>query len=478
MIDRLALHELRSLLNEQGPAAMGLVGPPRSGKSWLLRQSTRATARSASRPVFWIRGSDLPAPLMARDTVASLQKQRGDLPGASLTEAAPLQGNGDPWEALAREFHEISRAEGAPLLVVDRADAVLADRRFAAVLREWWRNVRARSRSAHLLFGLERRASLKAWAEGGMAGRPESSAREIAVGPLSLREAAATVPDWGAGEIVEIYALVGGLPDFWSRVKSRRSPRANLRRLLLEPGAPLRHLPYLLLGQAPPGPDRQWAVLSAMARGARSWGDIRREAGVFRSSSELGPYLKGLREQGLVEARRSLDAPPRSRSRRYRLTRPLVGFWLGIVHAHLPELDRGDSVEHLWHRSAEGPGGLLIRRHLAPIVEQYLRDHGHEQLPGRAREVGGLWGTGLDLPVAGTLETGAAFYACEGWSGLDGNALSDLDRQIRETRYGFNREGRLRLLITRRPPDHEMTRAAARSGNTWIFTAADLAGRM
>lgn len=470
MIRRAVLRDVISALDEPGPTACVLTGPPRSGKSWLLRQATRPL--TPTRPVFWLRGSELPPPLMVRDGAESLRRQQGEPPEPGSSPAP-----GDPWSTLADALGDLAGSERRPVLVVDRADAVLEDRRLSAVLVEWWQELRARGRRAHLLMALERPDSL-ASARAARTGDPVPfSPRVIQVGPLTLREAGAVVPAWGAADLVEVYALVGGLPDFWSRVRGGRSPRANLRRLLLEPGAPLRHLPYLLLGRTPPGPDRQWAVLSAMARGARTWGDIRRDAGVFRSSSELGPYLKALRERGLVEAHRSLDAPPRSRSRRYRLTRPLVESWFGVVQPHLPELDRGDPFDEGREQRMSAAMDSVTRRRIPAVVEQYLRLHGDEHLPGRAREAGGLWGRGYDLPVGGTLETGAAFYAQVSWPAVHRDALKALDRQIRGTRYGFNREGRLRVLVTREPPDHPVTRAAARTGNTWILTARDVAGR-
>lgn len=470
MITRSLLGDILSVLSEPGPLALVLVGPPRSGKSWLLRESTGTVA--GSRPVFWLRGSDLPASLMAREAVATLRRQREGTP-----EVAHGSGEGEPWAELAAEFRALAETDRPPVLVVDRADALLQDRRFVAVLADWWRTLRGRSRRAHLIVAVERGESLTAWTESDARNRPDPSLRTLSVGPLGLREAGAVVPGWRAADVVELYGLVGGLPDFWSRVRGGRSPRANLRRLLLEPGAPLRHLPYLLLGQAPPGPDRQWAVLSAMARGARSWGEIRREAGVFRSSSELGPYLKGLLERRLVEGRRSLDAAPRSRNRRYHLSRPLVGFWLGIAHPHLPELDRGDPFDEVWDRRMSHAVGTAVRRRLPVIVEQHLHAYGNEQLPGRARETGGLWGDGYDLPVSGTLETGAAFYGEVRWDGAGGGALGELDRQIQETRYGFNREARLRIIVVRDPPAHELTRAVARAGDAWVLTPEDLLGR-
>ena len=54
------------------------------------------------------------------------------------------------------------------------------------------------------------------------------------------------------------------------------------------------------------------------------------------------------------------------------------------------------------------------------------------------------------ISLAGTLRSGAPFYGVTRWRGnpLDVLDLDVLDRNMGETRYGFGRERRLRLMVS------------------------------
>jgi hypothetical protein len=101
-----------------------------------------------------------------------------------------------------------------------------------------------------------------------------------------------------------------------------------------------------------------------------------------------------------------------------------------------------------------------------------------EQLASNARDCGSLWGAGYDIPVAGTLASGAAFYGVALWSRPPASArpLVRLDEQIRETRYGFGRERRLRILFTPQPASRALQRDVSRRDDAIIVGAAELAG--
>jgi hypothetical protein len=173
--------------------------------------------------------------------------------------------------------------------------------------------------------------------------------------------------------------------------------------------------------------------------------------------------MNTLEEKGWVVASRSLDARPETRKRRYRLRDPFVGFWLRAVAPNLG-LIRLNGPAQAWKSQISSAADWWVKAALPSVIQVRLHDDAAPVLQVAARESGGLWGEGYDLPVAGTLTSGNAFYGMIVW-GREAR-LSDLEQlemQLRNTRYGFTRETRVRVLFLERPAPEALVRRAARS---------------
>lgn len=286
-----------------------------------------------------------------------------------------------------------------------------------------------------------------------------ADARHVPVGPLSGAEVRAHLPEWSPAERYVLGACLGGSPETLGRVDPTVRAATNLQRLVVDPEGELHGLPPRRLAEQFQKPARYAGVVRALAAGAREWGEIRRADPSFPSGNQLAPYLATLQETGWVEASRSLDAAPDSRKRRYRLADPFTAFWYAVVEPAVARLLEGDGVAGVWR---ELPVERHASRRFPDACLQALARRGADFLPVAAREAGGLWGDGYDLPVAGTLTNGAAVYGVCAWEQA---TAADADRataQMRATRYGFGRQARIRLVFTAAPPDETLVRRAAR----------------
>lgn len=306
----------------------------------------------------------------------------------------------------------------------------------------------------------------------------EPPALEVTLHPLPFRAASALLPGVSPQERLRAWAVLGGIPGHLVHVDRDASLGSNLRRLVLAPDGPLAEAPLTLLERAFQNPTRYVAILAALARGEGDWGAVHAGVSDLSASGQAAPYLKRLEEVGLLEARRSLDASPQARSRRYRVRDPFTAFWLRFVLPHR-------------HRFAEGTADRLLtdvvrpelESHVAALFPQACRDFmvhdAMEVLGANARECGSLWGAGYDIPVAGTLITGAPFYGATVAAGAHAgsSALAGLDGQVGETRYGFGRERRLRLLFTQGKAPLALQREAARRHDAEVLRLEDLLGR-
>src|SRR5690606_7411673 len=138
---------------------------------------------------------------------------------------------------------------------------------------------------------------------------------------------------------------------------------------------------------------------------------------------QLAPYVRKLEELGLVSVRRSLDAREGSRARRYVLTDPFLSFWYRFVFGGWTGPMSGPATG----RGAPSAGDVRLRgvrkgldAHLEAVFpklcRQHMRHDAMETLGANAREIGSLWGPGHDVPVAGILTSGAAFYGACSWA--------------------------------------------------------------
>jgi hypothetical protein len=276
-------------------------------------------------------------------------------------------------------------------------------------------------------------------------------------------------------EQLEAYAVLGGLPGYLRHVDPGASLTTNVRRLLLDPDGALAESGTTLLERTLQTPSRYAAILSALSWGEAEWSAIHSGVSDLTTSGQVAPYLRRLDEMGLVEVRRSLDARAKSRSRRYRITDPFVAFWYRM--ATLTEWGQRSGEDALPNRFLREAMEVQAEAVFPAVCRQYMEHDVMESLGANARECGSLWGAHYHMNVSGTLNSGAVFYGTALWGDpLAPLHLRALDAQIRETRYGFGREARLRVLFTDTESTPEMARAVARRHDAFVVTVDELAG--
>jgi hypothetical protein len=299
----------------------------------------------------------------------------------------------------------------------------------------------------------------------------------VQVGPLPFRAAAGLLPGVSPDEALRAYAAFGGIPRVLEAIDSTVTTETNVRRLMLDPGARFGEAAGEWLERDVQTPIRYYAILMALARGESDWAAVHAGVPDLTTSGQVAPYLHRLEELGLVATRRSLDARPRTRSRRYRITDPFLSFWFGFMLQRI--LDFG----HGWANEDFGRDlRAHLDRHLEAVFPEVCRQHMEfdsiETMGANAREVGSLWGIGYDIPVAGMLTSGGAFYGSCHWRPVrsDDDPLAALDEQVRETRYGFGRQTRSSLVFSRGDPPRWLRRNTAKRPHAQLITSRELLG--
>jgi hypothetical protein len=454
------LGHLRALLDGREASLVTVTGLRGVGKSALVERAVTSFT-----PVLF-RAPPLPEPEQRRRlalVLAAARAERG-LP-AYAPSSAP------EWSEIFSAVLALADPDRPPLvLVMDDAERLTESRaRYLEPLLATLRAARAQGRPLHAVL------------VGGGGGVPEESGLgvlsggEVRLSPLPFRAARALLPGSEPTDLLRAYGLLGGIPAVLRAVDPSVTLETNIRRLMLDAGARLADAGGRWLERDLQAPARYYAIVQALAAGEAAWGPVHAGVADLTASGQVAPYLRRLEQLGLIEVRSSLDAGPRSRSRRYRIADPFLASWFRFVLPRTWGQGPADAGEYL--ATVVRPAlDAHMARVFPELCRQYVSYDAADLLGTNARDAGSLWGPGYEIPVAGMLASGAAYYGVCSWSPFQRSdePLGTLDAEIRETRYGFGRERRLRLVFTGRAAPQWLQREVARREDAALIDARAL----
>lgn len=155
---------------------------------------------------------------------------------------------------------------------------------------------------------------------------------QIHLQPFGHEEAALFHPSSSLVDRAKIYFLCGGIPLYLRRFSASSSVETNIIANLLDEHAPLYKEPDFLLREELREVESYYAILLAMASGARTAAEIARRTGIGDRSLQY--YFKQLMEMGYVRRRYPLTGAgqPAARHVRYELDDALLRFWFRFVY--------------------------------------------------------------------------------------------------------------------------------------------------
>jgi len=311
------------------------------------------------------------------------------------------------------------------------------------------------------------------------------------------------------GQVSKVAAGTTGSP----RSEGETLEDAVVRRVLT-PGGDLHDAPLRRLSTEVQVPRRYVEILASLAVGESAWGPVASRVGTD-AGNRLAPYLRRLEADGWIQVLEPLDGRPGGRRRRYSLLDPFSAFWFGLVFPVRSLLHREDPRRLFRDRIAPRlPGYMALR--LRELARLWIEVHAAERLPAAAREVGGLWAGDVEVEVAARLANGQVCYGiCQGPEGFAPGAgdrgelasgpksgnnpgqgtgqrsgqepeqaavqgdvalLIELERRMREVRWGIGREARAPLVFLGRSPSDELRRRVTRDPLARLLTLSDLMG--
>jgi len=298
--------------------------------------------------------------------------------------------------------------------------------------------------------------------------------------PLEYREAALFFPGRSAEELVERYALLGGMPAYLQQFADIEDLWDGVARRILRKGAFLHdEVPFLLM-QELRDPRLYLSVLAALAEGRTRIGEIAQRALGPGTSSQASFYLKTLQDLRLVERRVPITetSPGKSRKGLYRIVDPFLRFWMRFVYSEASAVEGGEAGEVI-----EQVLRPVWSDFVAPVFEQICRQHVRRSpqdlgLEWRPAVVGSWWSPQgeLDLVATDSRRTRLLCGECK-WStravGVD--VLDSLrDKALRLGGELGTKE--IRLALFARRGFTEAVRRRAREEGVRLVVAGDLYG--
>jgi len=219
--------------------------------------------------------------------------------------------------------------------------------------------------------------------------------------PLQPSDLRAFFPALDGEQLIETYAVLGGMPRNLLALDTGRSLVRNIEREILDPAGNLFSEVRLLLHEELKGEvDAFSRVLEAIAAGNHQRQEIAAAANLTLASAQH--YLNDLVTNGLVEHRLPLNrVREEGRIGTYHILDPFLRFWhrWAAPHRALLEINQ---------RQAETLSE--VRNNLpyivAPVWEALARQHllvasGRGQIPFPVQEVGSWWARGAQVDVVG-----------------------------------------------------------------------------
>jgi AAA+ ATPase superfamily predicted ATPase len=212
--------------------------------------------------------------------------------------------------------------------------------------------------------------------------------------PLTLADLPAFFPRYAPEQLVETYAVLGGMPYYLISVDPEVSPMTNIRRHILAPqGSLFAEIRLQLHEELHGNIENSLAILRAIASGAHRRAEIARLSGLPTRSTDH--HLTTLMELGILDYRQAVE---RIRNPRrwgtYHLRAPFFRFWHRWVLPHEDYLTIGRRQDEVADQVRQA-----MPRIVAPVWEEVARRHllvasGEGTIPIRFEEIGSWWSGG------------------------------------------------------------------------------------
>lgn len=380
---------LNALWEAPGAQFLVLYGRRRVGKTALLAHWIE---KMGYRAFYWVATPSSPYAQLRAFSQAIYNFSNPEAP-------APEEFTYASWEQAWRQVAHLARDQRLAVFVDEFTYLLEVSPELAGILQNVWDQVLSKANillcisGSHL--GMMKREFLAYQAP--LYGRATA---QMFLQPLPFGQTGVFFPAYSAVDRVALYALFGGIPAYWERIDPNKSISQNIKIQLLSPNNLMQAEPALLLHDFVSDLHNYVAILTAMARGARTPKELATATGL--PNGHIPKYVSVLAEAGFVERRVSvMKNPTVSRAGRYHITDPYLRFYYRFLEAR----------QYQFSLKIQEQALAEITRHLLDYIgthtweelsrEWTLRAGALGQLPFLPDQVGSAWERDFQIDVVG-----------------------------------------------------------------------------
>jgi uncharacterized protein len=445
-IDRdLELQQLERLYHSSRAELFILYGRRRVGKTELLRAFCVEKAH-----IFFIAtlSSD-------QDQLSTFSQQVWSVLHPSSSDGQnDLNGFRFPsWEAA---FRALADLPGRPVVVMDEFTYLInGNKAIPSILQKVWDETLKTTKLFLILCGsyIGMMETEVLGYQAPLYGRRTGS---LLLPPLELPAAGLFFPAYDPVQVLETWAVVGGMPYYLQSFSGDRDVMANIRFQVLDhQQGQLYNEPRLLLMEELREPRNYFSILRAIAQGKTRLHEITQEAGVGDVNT-TGRYLDILQQMHLITRRVPVTEPQPEKSKKgiYQVDDHFLRFWFRFVHQNLGSLDLGLEDAILEQKIRPGFDAFVagaFEEAARAFIGRLARAGELGFLPER---IGAWWNKDAEIDVVAINQADNALLLgeCKWWIHPVGiNVLNDLkqkaelvtqtDRPLKVTYFLFSRSG-------------------------------------
>lgn len=208
------------------------------------------------------------------------------------------------------------------------------------------------------------------------------------LGELRFMELVKCFPDYNFRQNVEVYGIVGGVPEFLRHWDPNENQKVNICRNILSPDGYFHNKAEELIRSQLRELSVYHTILEAMASGKRKLNELYQGTGFSRA--KISVYLKNLMAFDVVEKVYSFETGGWENAQKglYQIKDTFINFWFKFVYPHLSELYR-IGPEEFYEKHIAGELETYLNRYFIKLCMEYLEYLNHEhKLPLELHKMG------------------------------------------------------------------------------------------
>lgn len=301
---------------------------------------------------------------------------------------------------------------------------------FPTILQRWWENLK-NTKIMLILCGSIISLIYKISLGYGSALYGRKTA-ELEVRPLKFKDIGEFFPNYSPEELVEVYAVLGGVPRYLEEFDDSVDVMTNVRNRILTRTSFLYNEPVNLLFEEFKDYSKYFAILSAIAEGASTFSEISAKSRI--QQNKLPKYLMTLERVGIVKKIIPITEKKTKRSL-YEISDNFYRFWFKFVYPNRSYLEMGN-VDVVMDE---------IKREFNSFVGRAFEDIAREFL-SKNYKVGKWWYKDVEIDVVGIRKGEVAFFEVK-WKDLSYREALKILKRLEEKSENINVEGERRYGI-------------------------------